>query len=151
MFLPLPWQLNDTLICYSECAYLYTQTWFFVPPIAFYAAEIFPNKCFFSPFYFRLLSGRLTKEHRSQENKHKQTLHTGEKRPWEPLRLRGREGNSLPTPSQVFRWLWCLVVSRPERSLNECVLTLQLQELHSIISALTEQETEAQMGMRSCG
>lgn len=57
----LLWQLNDTLICYSECAYLYTQTWFFVPPIAFYIAEIFSNKCFFSPFYFRLLSGRLTK------------------------------------------------------------------------------------------
>lgn len=108
VFLPLPWQLNDTLTCYSECAYLYTQTWFFVPPIAFYTAEIFPNKCFFSPFYFRLLSGRLTKEHRSQENKHKQTLHTGEKRPWEPLRLRGREGNSLPAPSQVFRWLLVL-------------------------------------------
>ena len=45
---------------------------------------------------------------RSQENKHKQTLHTGEKRPWEPLRLRGREGNSLPAPSQVFRWLLVL-------------------------------------------
>ena len=46
---------------------------------------------------------------------------------------------------------WCLVVSRPERFLNEWVLTLQLQELNSVISALTEQETEAQMGMRSCG
>lgn len=49
-FSTLPWQLNDTLICYSECAYLYTQTWFFVPPIAFYIAEIFSSQCFFSPF-----------------------------------------------------------------------------------------------------
>jgi hypothetical protein len=64
-----------TLICYSECAYLYTQTWFFVPPIAFYIAEIFSNKCFFSPFYFRLLSGRPTKGHRSQGNKHKCPLY----------------------------------------------------------------------------
>lgn len=98
MFLTLPWQPNDTLICYSECAYLYTQTWFFVPPIAFYIAETFSDKCFFSPFYFRLLSGRLTKGRRSQGNKHKQTLHTqGEEACGAPQTPR-RRGKQPPTP-----------------------------------------------------
>lgn len=130
MFLTLPWQLNDTLICYSEYAYLYTQTWFFVPPVAFYIAEIFSNKCFSSPFYFRLLSGRLTKGHRSQRNKHKQTLHTQGKRPVEPLQIWG--GNriiSQTCPRQHEHrkgsgGCWRSVAGRHERLQSECSLSL---------------------------
>lgn len=45
----------------------------------------------------------------------------------------------------------CSGASRPERLLSEWFLSHQLQELSSIISAPTEQETEAQMGTGSCG
>lgn len=129
MFLTLPWQLNDTLICYSEYAYLYTQTWFFVPPVAFSIAEI-SNKCFSSPFYFRLQSGKLTKGHRSQGNKHKQTLHTQEKRSVEPLQIWG--GNRIisqtcPRECEHRKGNGCCsrsAASRRERLLSECSLSL---------------------------
>lgn len=140
MFLTLPWQLNDTLICYSKCAYLYTQTWFFVPPIAFYIAEIFPTNVSSLHFSLRLLSGRLTKGHRSQGNKTQASLHTWGRKAAEPPALQG-EGRILP---DLSRGKWARegeggcshsVASKPERLLNEWFLSPPLQELSFIISA----------------
>lgn len=158
MFLTLPWQLNDTLICYSKCAYLYTQTWFFVPPIAFYIAEIFPTNVSSLHFSLDCYQVGCTKGHRSPGNKHKpaSTREGGSLlSSSSPSKERGKSCQTCPGNGTVSAGrggvLFALGGQQTTKTPKGVASLPTAPGVEFYYLCPTERKTEAQMGMHSCG